>query len=350
MGYVVKEADIHKEKDILLSLLVSNRERENYPYEKRHDWLYYQNPYGAATAWIIWDENNNVPAGFTAVYPRKMLVQGKEYVCWNCGDFSIEKKYRTLGIALKLRKEAKKNVDEGRIPFLYAHPNNRMRHIHLKAGHVQIAWVKRFALPLKVSNYLGERKAARVISSVVADPIVRGMLKFKFKKTGDYEVQNQETMQFGPEYREICEEVNTGIPVVGLRDETYLTWKFKNHPVVDYQLFNYYENGRLFGYIFFYDFKGTIHVTEFFCRGGASSRRNLLSSFINYLVNENPAAYSISTVIQEYNPFVPILEEAGFKFRDDATSAAIAYSAHPELKEIIHKGENWFLTSGDRDA
>ncbi|NIU02668.1 MAG: GNAT family N-acetyltransferase [Nitrosopumilaceae archaeon] len=131
MGYIVKDVDIHKEKHLLLNILKANRERPEFPYEQRFDWLYYDNPFGEARAWIIWDEAHDYPAGFTAVFPRKVLVNHKEYICWNCGDFSIEKKYRSLGIAVKLRKAAKECVDRGMVPFLYAHPNNRMVHVHL---------------------------------------------------------------------------------------------------------------------------------------------------------------------------------------------------------------------------
>jgi hypothetical protein len=76
VGYVVKEADIRRDKEILLNIIRANRTRQEFPYEKRYNWLYFENPYGPATAWIIWDETKEYPAGFTAVYPRKMLVKG----------------------------------------------------------------------------------------------------------------------------------------------------------------------------------------------------------------------------------------------------------------------------------
>ena len=135
MPYVVKEADLIQEKQRMLSLLTGNRERQGFDYDKRYDWLYLDNPSGKATAWIIWDEKSGDPAGFTAVFPRQILVNGNELTCWNCGDFSIEKAHRALGVAVQLRKEAKHNVDSGKIPFLYAHPNNKMVHIHMRARH-----------------------------------------------------------------------------------------------------------------------------------------------------------------------------------------------------------------------
>lgn len=349
MAYSVREADIRKDKDTLLNILRSNRERQEFPYEKRHDWLYFNNPYGLATAWIIWDDKNEYPAGFTAVYPRKMLLKGTEYTCWNCGDFSIEKKYRALGVAIQLRKEAKRHVDEGHIPFLYAHPNNQMVHIHLRVQHKEIAHMKRYVLPIRVSNYLKGHQFGKV-AGLALDPLVAGMIKFKFHKRGEYENLPQEKMEFNEQYRVLTEEINAVYPVLGLRDENYLTWKFKDHPIYNYELFNYYEKGKLVGYILYYEKSQTLNMTEFVCIPDRRVQQHLLSTFINFCVRTKTNVCRISTVTQEYNPVIPVLKHNGFRFRDDATSSVIAYSADPQLKTVVEDGRKWFMNVGDRDG
>lgn len=349
MGYSVREADIRKDKEILLGILRSNRNRPEFHYEERHHWLYFNNPCGPATAWVIWDEKNEYPAGFTAVYPRKMLLNGKEYTCWNCGDFSIEKKYRTLGVAIQLRKEARRHVDEGRIPFLYAHPNNQMVHIHLKAQHKEIGHMKRYVLPLRVSNYLKERHFGKM-AGLALDPLVAGMIKFRFRKSGEYENLSKAEMNFNGQYRALAEEINAAFPVVGLRDEIYLSWKYKNHPIYNYELFNYYEKGKLTGYILYYENSQTLNITEFVCIPDRRVQQNLLSTFINFCVRTKTNICNISTVTQEYNPVIPVMKHDGFKFRDDATSSVIAYSADPELKALVEDGRKWFMNVGDRDG
>jgi hypothetical protein len=349
VGYVVKEADIRRDKEILLNIIRANRTRQEFPYEKRYNWLYFENPYGPATAWIIWDENKEYPAGFTAAYPRKMLVKGSECSCWNCGDFSIEKKYRALGVAVQLRKEAKRHVDEGKVPFLYAHPNNQMVHIHLRVQHKKIGHMKRFVLPLRVSNYLEGNKFGKMAGRVL-DPVVSGLVKFKFRKPGDYENLPMEKMRFDESYRMLCEEINRSYPVTGLRDESYLSWKYKNHPVLSYHLFNYYEKEKLSGYIFYLENQNVLYITEFVCKPERRAQQNLLSTFMNFCIHHKTNIYSISTVTLEYNSYVTVLRNNGFKFRDDATSSVIAYSADPELKAAVEDGTKWFMNVGDRDS
>ena len=349
MGFIVQEADINTEQETLIKILQENRQRENYLYNNRYDWLYKKNPYGKATAWIIWDEEKNIPAGFTAVYPRKMLVKGREYICWNCGDFSIDKKYRTLGVALKLRKEAKKYVDEGIIPFLYAHPNERMVHVHLKAKHKKIGHMHRFAFPIQISNYLGNKSMSKLVGSVL-DPIIKKAIKIKFSKVGDFENLSAKEMNFNNTYREICEDINRDYPVIGLRDENYLNWKFKNHPINKYKLFNYYESNQLTGYIIYSEKKNNIYISEIVSKTSEKFQQNLLSTFVNFCVTSGQDINAMSLVVQEYHPLIPVLKNIGFRFRSDATSDVIAYCANSGLKNLVEDGRNWFMTVGDRDA
>ncbi len=347
MSFIVREADIYADKNILLNILKENRDKD-FPFEKRYDWLYYDNPFGTAIAWIIWDEKKAYPAGFTAVYPRKMLIKQQEILCWNCGDFSIEKKYRTLGVAVKLRKAAKNEVDSGKVPFLYAHPNNRMVHIHLRAGHQKIAQMKRYALPLRLSKYAGNPAAAKVVKTVI-DPVVSFALKKKFYRSGSYENVSQTDMHFHSGFQELCETLNGSFPIVGFRNEAYLTWKYKNHPIYDYKLFNYYEKGKLTGYIFYYRQGDTLYITELISKLDNESPLKLLKTFINFVLNNFSEVATISTIVQEYNPYLPLMTEIGFRYRDDSTSDVIAYAAREELKPIVLEGKNWLMNNGDRD-
>ncbi len=348
MGYIVREADIQTEKDQLVRILTENRTRQDFDYEKRFDWIYLDNPNGKAIAWVIVDEKSNTPAGFTAVFPWKILVNGKEHLAWNCGDFSIYKEYRTLGIALKLRKAAKAGIDEGKVPFLFANPNERMEVVHLKVGHIRSATLNRYAMPLRLTKYL-ENKSYGKIGAKLANPLYTSFLKFKHRQNGEYENLSQAEMNFDDSYREICESLNKVSPVIGLRDSTHLTWKYKNHPNAPYQLFNYYRKGRLEGYVVYGVKDDSIYLNEFLSKPGDGIPASVLGSFIRFVISHYPDVQSLTTIIQEFNPFLPVLEQAGFRKRKDSSHAAIVYAADPQLQSIVHDGRNWFMNVGDRD-
>lgn len=347
--YTVREADVVKERDILLDLLKRNRQRPDEFHEKRYDWLYLQNPLGQATAWIIWDEENNKPVGFTGVFPRKMLVESKEIICWNCGDFSIDRAYRTLGIAVKLRKAAKDHIDKGNIPFLYAHPNEKMVHIHLRAGHKKLAKMTRFALPIRSGKYLENFVLGKFASRLI-DPVISRLLRFKFQAKSNYANFSKQEMQFTDEHEEISRNSGDDSPVMGLRDVEYLKWKYQHHPVYEYQLFNYYLENKLSGYIIYHYNKHTISLVDFIFPVEIQKQTEMLTTFINYCLREMKDISVISTVIQEFNPVIPSLLQCGFRNRKDADSDVIVYSARPELKNVLYNGKNWYMNTGDRDA
>jgi hypothetical protein len=349
MAYIVKDADVHNDKKLLLDILLENREKKSFPYDQRYDWLYLKNPFGEATAWVIWDDENGTPAGFTAVYPRKMLVHGNEYLCWNCGDFSITKKYRTLGVAVKLRKKAKQYVDRGDIPFLYAHPNNQMVHVHIRVGHRKIAQMKRFALPIRFSKYVANNTLGKV-SGTLIDPLVAKALKTKYRKSGDYICVDKSMMNFNGEYLNLCYSINKKLPVIGLRSQDYLNWKYRDHPVFEFRLFNFFQESRFSGFIIFKKDGDTIYMSEVVCPLNDSNSRKLIKTFVHFILNEMQDVSSISTVQQEHNPIIPSLVELGFKYRDDSTSDVIAYGRDIKLKDVIHDGRNWFMNVGDRDS
>jgi hypothetical protein len=93
----------------------------------------------------------------------------------------------------------------------------------------------------------------------------------------------------------------------------------------------------------------TLSILEF-VSGDNEVTKSLLSTFIHHAINAHPTVSVVSTVIQEFNPAVPVLIEAGFKYRDDSDSDVIAYTARPDLIDIVHEGKNWFMIVGDRDA
>lgn len=352
MPYIVKEADVLKDRNIMLNILKNNRTGSDSVYEKRYDWLYFNNPDGKAIPWIIWDEKNSIPVGFTAVFPRRMLIDGKETICWNCGDFSIETKYRSLGIAMQLRKEAKKEVDNGRVSFLYAHPNDRMKVVHLKAGHHQLGLMQRHALPLRIDDYFQSKLNNEMLANMAAFP-VNQLLKLNLilrKKNTKLEAVFCNTPEFSDKHESLFSALAEKYRVIGIRDRTYLTWKFIDHPNFQFMLMNFYSGDELVGYIIFSGHDSVANIVD--C---VVHPENLLQDIVILFLKKIriifPETISISAVTFESNPLTKAMKQLNFRYRDDATSAVITYaSPESKLNAILYQKDNWFLTVGDRDA
>ncbi len=355
MGYIVKEADLFNEREIMINILKNNRTYDHFSYEKRFDWIYINNPFGKAKAWIIWDDKKNIPVGFTGVFPRQIYIDGKEYTCWNCGDFSIEKNYRVLGIALQLRKAAKECVDNGIIPFLYAHPNERMEVVHLKAGHKKIAKMLRFALPIRANRKIKNVVKNNFLTWLLSKPFNFILsLKYRFSTFLGLSGQLLDKIVITQEHEEIFRKMTEQFNIIGDRSKKYLDWKFGANPNAQYRQFDLFYKSGLIGTVFFILKNDTVFIIDILIDDFDRFAGQLFRMFINEVRKSfNRTVVSFSFILQEYNPFIPVLKKLGFRFRDDATSAVISYSnaeQEPSITDKILNGQNWFMTVGDRDA
>ena len=354
MAYTVKEADVLKDKQIMLRILQNNRTRQDYDYNKRYDWIYLNNPLGKAKAWIIWKDKTNEAVGFTGVFPRAVYVNGKKYIGWNCGDFSIEKKFRSLGIALKLRKAAKQGVDSNEVPFLYAHPNSRMEVIHLKSGHFKIAQMVRYALPVRLDAILARFIPFKWLMRMFAIPLnVLLSYQYRFRIFSGVTAKIFSTVQLNENHENLFTKMTEQFPVLGSRDNAYLNWKYRNNPNYHFQQMDLFYKGLLVGSIFYIKQDKVISVSDVLIDDFHRFSDQLFRYFVKKIRREYPDIVSVSFILQEFNPFIPVLKKTGFKYRDDATSGVISYvneENNPELAKQLLNGKNWFMTVGDRDA
>ncbi len=353
MGYSVKVADLEKDKETIVSILERNRSRTDTDYAKRFDWIYLNNPFGRAKAWIIYNDDTGQAVGFTGVFPRPVFVNGKEYLAWNCGDFSIDKKYRALGVALKLRRAAKNDVDAGQMPFLYAHPNKRMEVVHLRVGHKKISEMRRFALPLKFNRYFKDKLPLELLAKIVALPINYGFrLKYALKNAKNTKGQILANVECRAEHEALFEAMKKQFNVIGIRNCSFLQWKFADHPNFKYQQFDCYRGNQLIGTLFFTIKNQVVYLIDVLVNDYQEDIIPLFARFINE-VYKNKLAQALSFILQINNPIIPLLRDLGFKERNDATSSVIAYAneeKNKQLAKIVLNGANWFMTVGDRDA
>ena len=231
MPFEVQEDLSPAARDAVLEIYNSTRSQPSDA--RRIDWLYLRNPDGPAALWTIRDASSGTVAGFTVALPRRMMVGGRERLCWNCADFSILPKYRTLGVALKLRRAAKKGVDGGRVEFLYAHPNERMAPIHKKVGHHVLGRMVRYAAVLRSASFFERKVGNRAIAAVmggVVDPLLL-VAQQKPRARADFKTTVENAVQFDDRFDDLLERSAQSASVFGVRDSRYLTWRYTENPL-----------------------------------------------------------------------------------------------------------------------
>jgi len=242
MGYTVREADIIQEKKLILDTLNNNRSMEIST--KRYDWVYLNNPFGKARAWLVFCDQTGEIAGGIAAFPRLMSVCGKEILCWTCGDFSINPKFRTLGPAVKLRKAVTLHVDQGNISFLYSHPNKKAKGVHLMAGNSILGEMVRYAQRINPKNlfpvtvnesWLHKKLRIKTISRLYLQCLDvvfyhRCLHGGSTRKKGSFTSKVCRDFPEEVNFAELFDRIKKHYPVIGVRSREYLEWRFWANP------------------------------------------------------------------------------------------------------------------------
>jgi hypothetical protein len=336
VGIVIREADIRADMPAIRETFNVNRSVPAPP--ERFPWLYYENPDGPARAWFAIDDRTGAVAGLAAVLPRRVVIKGGDrVVAWNGADFSVNRQYRTVGVAVKLRLAAREAIDQGESPFLYAHPNERMLPIQLRAGCSAVGRMPRHVKLLRAS--IGVAIADRVSSGLLALTGTDWLVRVRSEIT----LAGAEPL--GDEFTELFESVAPRLGTALVRDAAYLDWRFRRSPTQRHQFLVARRGGRLQGYLVFTE-DGDLAAVKDWLAATPDVVDELFVSVIRRMRRRGARALRFTAL--ETHPDLPRLRRLGFVPRPDyATAIAYVAGAGP-LRDAVLAGESWYMSYGDR--
>lgn len=338
MAITVREVDLDRELPLLAEVFNANFRIKGD--NARFRWLYLDNPDGRATAWFVQDDRTGEVVGCTSVFPRRMRVRGatRPVVAWNCGDFCIVPRYRTLGAAIKLRQAARDAVDGGSSPFLYAHPNERMLPVHLKVGHRPLGRMVRFARMLRPQTgwRLADSLASGALRLAGLDAWVRSR----------HEAELLTDAGFGDDVSALYDAVAPRLGTSLVRDATYLKWRFCGNPAGADEILTTRLGGRLTGYLVFAKDDSGALIKDWLASDEAAWNR-LFAACLAEL--RRRGVRSVSVIALETHPDIPRLRKFGFLARPGGfTAVTYAGASYPRRCDVTTP-EAWYMTVGDRD-
>lgn len=353
MSILIREADLRTDRMLLLDTLLRNREHgDNELRQRRFEWSYYQNPFGQPRAWLALDEASSRVIGMVAAFPRKMLVQGKPVLGWNGGDTSIDTEFRTLGVAIKLRRAVQAPVDNGEMALLYSHPVDRMRAVLEKIGHHTIGTFARHGAILRteplVQKILGRNAASAVLAGIAnVFPPLQWSARFSSKQ---WRLCLQSEKRFGNEFDDLFARVAARHAVINVRDAEFLDWRFVQNPLVrDFQIYRFEREGKLCGYAIIGIENNAARVLDYLIDGDVRVLRSLLVHLMRAM-----RARRIPTLAVRGMDASEAVREArrlGFWFQDRKDAGVAVYAAKSSpLAALLHDERSWFMTQADRDV
>jgi hypothetical protein len=356
MGIIIREADVAKDQQVMIGTMQRQGERDGgeAASQARFTWAYLTNPHGKARAWLAMDGGSGKVIGFSAVLPRKMMVNNRELMAWNCADFCLDREYRPSEAATALCRALKDGVEAGEMALLYAHPRNEMLAYYEQAGHRPIGkmlhYAARLRLDKRVAKVLGDNVASRCLC-LLANPVFT-LSKRPGKPSERFDFAIAEEKKIGRDFDDLYERVALRHHVIACRDADYLAWRFGQHPRSSPQIFKMTSSVRssglpaLRGYLIFTVKARVARIEDFAVDGGTHAMRELLAGFLGKMRRLKICAVSLR--VHDKNPLLVQAIKLGFHCRGDGASTLIACAPQAALHAAtVQEGRQWFITVGD---
>jgi len=335
MGITIRQADIDRDMDVIRTTFDANRPTPADP--ARFQWLYFDNPDGRATVWLAFDDQTGDVAGAAAVFPRRVRLDGAEVTAWNGADFSINRPYRTMGVAVKLRRVACDAVDRGASAFLYSHPNARMLPVQLRAGCGALGRMVRLARPLRV------RQRGRVLDGLGSAAVRLMGTDWLVRVRQD--VEWRRNLVTPADVTELFARTADRLGTAVVRDATYLDWRFRRNPIDCNETLILRSHDRVTAYLVVAARHDVAWVRDWLAESP-----DALAQLFATLIRETRrrGLSSVTVTALETHVDLPHLRRLGFAERPDF-STAIAYvpTSRPDRSAVLDPCR-WYMTLGDR--
>ncbi len=198
--------------------------------DARYEWLYESNPHGRAKTWVAIDRETGETAGCTSIFPRRVMVAGRERVGSIGGDCFVEPRFRRMGLATALHRASFSAMRDQGIDFMYGPPVVNNLSALVKAGSHLVTGYRRWVRPL---TGRGAYRAAfsRVPLTLEARLADLPVMVFNQMTRGDArDFSLERVTEFGAEFDELFERAAGNYKIACARDRQYLTWRYLESP------------------------------------------------------------------------------------------------------------------------
>jgi hypothetical protein len=346
-SYQVQLGDAHNDAGRILDLWRAGLGQEGAPLGK-YNWYYRDNPAGPPAILLLRCNESGLHVGVAAMGSRALHAFGKAAVVGEMIDFVVTPEHRTLTPAMMVMR-AVHDHGLGTLGFVYGLPNPKSQAVVKRVGYARIGDMQRYARVLRSTEYLQQRLpgALRWLAGLLgpmADRLRRGQ-NLLAGAPGNFRGDWMDAPD--ARFNTIWQRMSGTHVVVGVRDETYLRWRFVDCPLRAHRFFTLTDkkSNALVAYAVCERNGTALHVHDFLVDPNAA---NAFAPLWSQLME---AAYRLgcASVTTEFlgQPAVhQQLRQAGFAARGVRGLYGVSTPQHTALMDAA----NWYMTSADEDA
>lgn len=336
-----------------------------YEIPKTNDeyvWLYQNNPSGPSQVWLAIDKKTGITVSARPIFPWRMKILDEELIVTQAGDALTHPDYRRRGIFTALVKATWSDLREQGIPLTYSFSNDGSLSVYRKVkigpekhtGCHEIGFLRRMVKPLQseelLANTFGKNSLSKHLGRLL--DLLIGFLTESIAWDRSRPLTISEIRQFDYRFDLLWKRVSRCFTVIGVRDSTFLNWRYIDTPRRKHTVLSVEERGEVQGFAVFEVEQSTGSVkqaclVEVFAIPDSGITRSLLTAVAKYC-RERGVSRMIAWAL-EGSDYAKTLQRVGFIARRDRISFAVHIHTNVPYSAILLDSKNWFITLGDRD-
>jgi len=339
MAIYVREANLTNDQGILMELARAYLNGDSD--ESRFRWLYQENPFGPARAWLAC-ENRDEVIGMAAVFPRRMYRGGVVVTGCVLGDLCISTKYRSVGPALQLQRACLTCARSEEFAVAYDFPSTTMTRVYEHLRILPMGKSVRLVKTLRIDNKIKRIFPVPLLSRPLAAAGNFALAVSDHKppdRTGlDLRLEDAPCSS---QYSELAEQVGSSLGICTVRNAEYLNWRYRRHPRLKYEFLAARRHNELLAYCTFTTADGNATIAELFGSMDSQVVNSLLQELVELL--RTRGVTTVSMPVLSGDPRIGLLRKLGFWARETVPVMGFAGEATLSSSQM-------FLMHGDRES
>jgi GNAT superfamily N-acetyltransferase len=312
-------------------------------------WQFMKGPDGKALIYVAEDEGRVI--GHFADVPRRFFAHGSVVLGTLSIDLMVHPDYRRKGIFSELGRLAIERVKRRDGLFMMAYPIRK----ETIQGFKKIGWEVVTELPVIVCPIRFQGIVRRYLPFPLISHFLGGTARLfyfilfwnKGRRRAEG-IEIEEVKEFDDQFDSFWTKALSLYPILGVRDRSYLTWRYLQHPTRTYIIFRAKKNGEMKGYIILRKvdllrFKSAVIVDLI------ASDSETLSALVMKGIDQSrkEKVDLLGYMVPKGHPYHRILRQRGF-LPSLKTFLLMVYPQSP--KELLLSPERWYVNWGDTDV
>ena len=317
---------------------------------RQWDWKYDANPFNRdGEPYVLLLKDGARTIAMLGAFPVRVVIAGNERWVAQTGDWVVHRDYRGRGLSRRLLSHCL--VD---IPLRFAWAN-ALSHEAAHSPTARSVPVAPLVKPLDVGRIVSRLTGNRRLGlwSGAAANRVRRLTRTTRPEPPLPGVNVARTTTFGPSSDVLWQQCRTDYPVMVVRDQRYLNWRFVERPDASYTVFVATRGSDLLGYLVLRVAEHMEmrwgHLVDFLVQDRSAALLALLvDAGIEHLRGQEVAAISCRATMSPYREVIRSRGFYPFPWGPQAYFYMRVELPDPAL-QAFRDERQWFITMGDGD-